>query len=222
MGLSKIPKLIECFDISHFKGEGTLASCVVFTIEGAKKAKYRHYRLKEISTGDDYKALSTVIQRRYLKIIRANKEMPDLIIIDGGIGQMSSVLNTLQELKLEMPVLAIAKGKERKPGLEKIYYRNSKKPLSIDKNSIIFKMLQNIRDASHHHAISYNRKLLRKKRTSSVLEQIAGIGIQKRKRLLEHFGGIQGVLSASVGDLAKVEGIGTKLAKVIFETIHRS
>ncbi len=219
--LKRVPNLIECFDVSHFKGEATLASCVVFTMEGASKASYRHYRLKEINTGDDYKALGLVIKKRYSKIIQLGSKLPDIIIVDGGIGQMSSVLAVLNKLELEtIPVLAIAKGKERKPGLEKIYYSGSKSQVEINNNSCIFKMLQNIRDESHKHAISYNRKLLRKKRTTSILEQIEGIGLQKRKNLLEHFGGIQGVSNAGISDLAKVKGVGIRLAKIIFSTIH--
>lgn len=219
LGTTKPPELIECFDISHFKGEATIASCVVLSNEGPNKRLYRQYKLPEIDTGDDYLALAKVVYKRYIKSIQLNRDLPDIIIVDGGLGQLRSVVDSLTQLSLDnIPVISIAKGPTRKAGLEKIFFKD--RIINIDNNDNIFKMLQNIRDESHKHAVSHNRKSMRKNRMRSELLSIIGVGENKRKAILEHFGGIQAVKNASVDDLTKVPGIGHKLANEIYVAIH--
>lgn len=219
--IAKPPMRLECFDISHFQGEATVASCVIMTIEGPQLSQYRQYKLPHITTGDDYLALSSVILQRYQKILDNNEQLPDIVIIDGGIGQLSSVAASLAKMRLsQLPLIAIAKGAERKAGLEKIYLRDREITNLIKENENVFMLLQRIRDESHKYAITCNRRAMRRRRQRSPLLNIPGIGEQKRKLLLKHFGGMQDMLKAEVVDLAQVPGIGTKLAKIIYEYIH--
>lgn len=222
LSLDKLPIKLECFDISHFAGEATLASCVILTLEGPQKNLYRQYKLPQISNGDDYAALSAVIYKRYQKILASNGILPDMLLIDGGVGQLSCVVAVMTKLGLtHIPVIAIAKGKERKAGNERFFLGAQAEVLGIEYNSNLFKALQHIRDEAHKFAINNNRKAIRKRQVSSVLQQIPGVGAAKRKQLLEFFGGMQGVKNASIEQLAKAPGIGPSLASKIFSIIHQ-
>jgi excinuclease ABC subunit C len=210
--LPKLPKHIECFDISHTKGEFTTASCIVFDLNGPVKKDYRRFNIENITKGDDYAAIEQAVARRY-----NNHELPDLIIIDGGKGQLKRAQAALKNHKTSM--IAIAKGPKRKPGLEVIY--TSDKSMVLSKDSPSLHLLQQIRDEAHRFAITGHRKNLAKRRISSILETIPGVGKKKRHLLLEYFAGIQGVIAASIDDLTKIHGINYELAKRIYEALHR-
>ena len=209
--LPKLPYSIECFDISHLSGEFTIASCVVFNINGPVKKDYRRFNIENITKGDDYAAISQAITRRY-----STHQLPDLIMIDGGKGQLRSAQMALKNRNAT--IISIAKGPKRQPGLE-VIYTAERKPIILPKDSSSLHLLQQIRDEAHRFAITGHRKKLAKKRVTSVLETINGVGKKKRQRLLEHFGGIQGVMAASVEDLAKVPGINLELAQRIHTVI---
>jgi len=214
LSLTKEPKSIECFDISHNQGESTIASCVVFNSNGPVKKDYRRFNVENITKGDDYAAIEQAIIRRY-----HTHQFPDLIIIDGGKGQLHRAQTTLKNFKGD--VISIAKGPKRKPGLE-IIYTAQNKPLVLPKNSSSFLLLQRIRDEAHRFAITRHRQKLIKKRVTSVLENIYGIGSKKRRLLLEHFGGIQAIKDASIDELAVIPGINKELAKKIYDKLHES
>lgn len=214
LSLPSTPKRIECFDISHTKGESTIASCVVFDINGPVKKDYRRFNIENITGGDDYAALEQALTRRY-----DNHPIPDLIIIDGGKGQLHSAQIALKNKPAT--IIAIAKGSERKPGLE-IIHTIKNNSISLPQDSSTLHLLQQIRDEAHRLAITGHRKKLAKKRVTSVLETIHGVGIKKRRLLLEHFSGIQGVMAATIDDLIKVRGINRELAKKIYETLHHA
>lgn len=212
LDLPTIPKRIECFDISHTKGELTVASCVVFDTNGPVKKDYRRFNIENITKGDDYAAIEQALIKRY-----ENHSIPDLIIIDGGKGQLHRAQITLKNKPAT--IIAIAKGQERKPGLE-IIYTAKNKPNTLPKDSSSLHLLQQIRDEAHRFAITGHRKKLAKKRVTSVLETIYGIGTKKRRLLLEHFGGIQNIMKANIDDLTKIRGINHELAKKIYEVLH--
>jgi excinuclease ABC subunit C len=212
---------MECFDISHMQGESTVGSCVVFGKNGAIKEQYRKFNIENITKGDDYAATSQIIRRRYMRLIKENNILPDLILIDGGKGQINVAKKELDELQLShILILGIAKGPSRKAGMENLILSIDNEIIECDSASPALHLIQHIRDEAHRFAIMAHRQKRKKKRSRSILEEIEGIGNKRRQLLIRHFGGLQGVSKASINELAKVSGINKNLAKKIYETIH--
>ena len=212
---------IECFDVSHVSGEATVASCVVFNHEGAVKADYRRFNISDVSAGDDYAAVSQAFQRRYSRIKKEEGKLPDLILIDGGKGQVSSVRAVVKELQLdEVVLLGVAKGRTRKPGMERLVFSDGKGETSLPANSPVLHLIQEIRDEAHRFAVTGHRRQRNSKRTRSVLEEVEGVGAKRRRELIRFFGGLQGVSRAGVEELARAPGISDNLAKKIYATFH--
>ena len=212
---------MECFDISHIRGESTIASCVVFGENGAIKEKYRKFNIENITKGDDYAAMSQVVRRRYTRMIKEDSTLPDLIIIDGGKGQVNAVKKQLDELQLSnIPILGVAKGVSRKLGNENLILSVNNSIIECDDTSPALHLIQHIRDEAHRFAITAHRQKRKRKRSFSILEEIQGIGAKRKQVLIRHFGGLQGVSKAGINELSKVDGINKNLAKKIYETIH--
>ncbi|MFA9418746.1 MAG: excinuclease ABC subunit UvrC [Gammaproteobacteria bacterium] len=224
LALDRTPERIECFDISHTMGESTKASCVVFGQEGAIKSEYRNYNIKDIQGGDDYAAMKQVLERRYTKRRHAAELLPDLVLIDGGKGQLHMALDVFESLDIyavkgNLRVLGVAKGPARKSGYEEIIDENySILPIGMDSPALL--LIQQIRDEAHRFAITGHRKARAKKRNSSRLEEIPGIGARKRQLLLNKFGGLQGVKAAGIEELMQIKGINRETAQVIYDTFH--
>ena len=212
---------MECFDISHTQGEATVGSCVVFGPDGPVNSKYRQFNIENITKGDDYAAMSQVIRRRYTRVVKENAALPDLILIDGGKGQIGVAKKELYELQLtHIPILGVAKGPSRKPGLENLILALDNKTVHCDSSSPALHLIQHIRDEAHRFAITAHRQRRKKARGRSKLEEIEGIGNKRRQNLIKHFGGIQGVAKAGVDDIAMVSGISKSLARKIYDTFH--
>lgn len=212
---------IECFDISHTMGEATVASCVVFDKGVMQNGEYRRYNISGITPGDDYAAMREVLQRRYRKVAAGEGKTPDLIFIDGGKGQLGIAIEVLHEVGLsDIQLVGIAKGEERKPGLEQMFFPERETPVVLNKDHPGLHLLQQIRDEAHRFAITGHRARRGKARVRSSLEEIPGVGVKRRQRLLVRFGGLDGVRSASVEELAQVEGISQQLAEKIYEELH--
>jgi len=213
-------KRIECFDISHTMGEATVASCVVYEGDDLKKSDYRRYNITGITPGDDYAAMRAALTKRFHRSIEENGVLPDLLLIDGGKGQISSAVEAMTELGLgEVLLLGVAKGEARKPGLETLIFADGRE-LRLAKDHPGFHLIQQVRDEAHRFAITGHRAKRGKARVQSTLEDIAGIGPKRRKQLLEHFGGLQGVRDAGVDALASVNGISRELAETIYHALH--
>jgi len=211
---------IECFDISHTMGEATIASCVVYEGDDLKKSDYRRYNISGITPGDDYAAMHAALIKRFQKSVEESGVLPDLLLIDGGKGQISTAVAAMSELGLgEVLLLGVAKGEARKPGLETLIFADGRE-LNLAKDHPGFHLIQQIRDEAHRFAITGHRAKRGKTRMQSTLEDIAGIGPKRRKQLLEHFGGLQGVRDAGVDALATVNGISRELAETIYRTLH--
>jgi len=211
---------IECFDISHTMGEATIASCVVYEGDDMKKADYRRYNITGITPGDDYAAMRAALAKRFHRSIEENGMLPDLLLIDGGRGQISSAVEAMAELGLgDVPLLGVAKGEARKPGLETLIFADGRE-LRLAKDHPGFHLIQQVRDEAHRFAITGHRAKRGKARMQSTLEDIPGIGPKRRKQLLEHFGGLQGVRDAGVDALASVNGISRELAETIYGALH--
>lgn len=222
--LEQVPERIECFDISHTMGELTKASCVVFGNEGAIKSEYRCYNIKDITAGDDYAAMKQVLEKRYSKRQHDASLLPDLVLIDGGKGQLQVALDVFEALNLfnvkpDMRVFGVAKGVERKAGYEDII-DESLTTLAIKLDSPALLLIQQIRDEAHRFAITGHRKARAKRRKTSRLEEIPGIGARKRQLLLNTFGGLQGVQSAGVEELMQIKGINRETAQTIYDSFH--
>lgn len=214
--LPAAPQRIECFDISHTGGEGTVASCVVFNEEGAARSAYRRYNINDITPGDDYAALAQAVRRRFRTGKSEGAVLPDLLLIDGGRGQVQTVAGVLAELGLEeMPLYGIAKGVTRKPGLEVFIRPDSRQELRLPADSPALHLLQQVRDEAHRFAIGGHRARRGKARTQSQLEGIDGLGPTRRRALLQHFGGITQVRAASIDALTAVPGISRRMAERI-------
>jgi excinuclease ABC subunit C len=219
--LSESFSRIECFDISHTMGEGTVASCVVFDKGNLQNKEYRRFNIEDITPGDDYGAMREVLTRRYKKIATGEGIKPDLIFIDGGKGQLNIAIEVIQELGLsDILLVGIAKGEGRKPGLEQLFVEGKDEPIIVKKDNVGFHLIQQIRDEAHRFAISGHRAKRAKKRITSSLEDIEGIGAQKRKNLLVYFGGIERIKNASIEEIIMVNGIDKKLAEKIFDYFH--
>lgn len=211
---------IECFDISHTMGEATVASCVVYEGNDLKKSDYRRYNISGITPGDDYAAMHAALIKRFHKSVEENGVLPDLLLIDGGKGQISMAVEAMAELGLnDVPLLGVAKGEARKPGLETLIFADGRE-LNLAKDHPGFHLIQQVRDEAHRFAITGHRAKRGKTRVQSTLEDIAGIGPKRRKQLLEHFGGLQGVRDAGVDALASVNGISRELAETIYNALH--
>ncbi len=217
-----LPQLnrIECFDISHTMGEATVASCVVYEGDDLKKSDYRRYNIGGITPGDDYAAMHAALVKRFHRSVEENGVLPDLLLIDGGKGQISSAVEAMTELGLgEVLLLGVAKGEARKPGLETLIFADGRE-LKLGKDHPGFHLIQQVRDEAHRFAITGHRAKRGKARLQSTLEDISGIGPKRRKQLLEHFGGLQGVRDAGVDALATVNGISRELAETIYNALH--
>ena len=208
---------IECFDISHTMGEATIGSCVVFDQGGSRRRDYRQYAIHDIVGGDDYAAMKQVLTRRYKK-----QPLPDLLLIDGGKGQVSMAMQVWADLGLNITILGIAKGPERKAGLEELILPQSGEVFRLPDNHPALHLLQTVRDESHRFAITGHRKKRAKARVQSSLLEIPGVGATRRKNLLTRFGGLRGIMAASKDDIAQVEGISNSLAQKIYDALHTS
>ncbi|GBG15971.1 excinuclease ABC subunit C [Novimethylophilus kurashikiensis] len=212
---------IECFDISHTMGEATVASCVVFDKGAMQNSEYRRYNIEGITPGDDYAAMRDALTRRYKKIAAGEGKVPDVIFIDGGKGQLGIAEQVMMEVGLPgVILLGIAKGEERKPGLEQLFFPDREEPLRVPADNPGLHLLQQIRDEAHRFAITGHRGRRAKARTHSSLEDIDGVGAKRRQKLLVRFGGLAGVRNASIDELAQVEGISETLAQKIYEELH--
>ena len=212
---------IECFDISHTMGEATVASCVVFDKGAMQNSEYRRYNITGITPGDDYAAMRDALTRRYKKVAAGEGKRPDLVFIDGGKGQLGVAVDVMQEVGLaDILLVGIAKGEERRPGLEQMFFPDRETPVGLNKDHIGLHLLQQIRDEAHRFAITGHRARRGKARMHSSLEDIAGIGAKRRKSLLVRFGGLDGVKNASVDELLQVEGISQALAEKIYQELH--
>ncbi len=212
---------IECFDISHTLGEATVASCVVYDNFSMRNNEYRRFNIEGITPGDDYAAMREALSRRYQKVARGEDQLPDLILIDGGKGQITAAQEALQELGIsDANLLGVAKGEGRKPGLERLIFPSLKNPLQLSSEHAALHLIQQIRDEAHRFAIQGHRGRRGKARTSSSLESITGVGAKRRQCLLGRFGGLKGVLTASIEELQQTEGISRKLAEKIYKELH--
>jgi excinuclease ABC subunit C len=212
---------MECFDISHTMGEATVASCVVFDKGDLQNGEYRRYNITGITPGDDYAAMRDVLTRRYKKVAAGEGVRPDLVFIDGGKGQLGVAIEVMQEVGLEdILLIGIAKGEDRKPGLETMIFGDTGEMVNLPSDNIGLHLLQQIRDEAHRFAITGHRAKRAKARITSSLEDIAGIGAKRRKALLTRFGGLDGVKNASMDEIAQVEGISKSLAEKIYGEFH--
>jgi len=219
--LEAIPQRLECFDVSHMVGTATVASCVVFDTQGPLKSAYRRFNIQNIKAGDDYGALRQALLRHYTRLKETGDILPDVLIIDGGKGQLAVAEAVLTELQIVGIVLiGVAKGPTRKPGLETLYLSSKGQTLNLNEDSIGLHLIQHIRDEAHRFAITAHRKQRNKRGLHSRLEEIPGIGKQRRLLLLRQFGGLQEVLQASQEALAKVPGISSALASRIYSALH--
>jgi excinuclease ABC subunit C len=212
---------IECFDVSHTMGEATVVSCVVFDRGALQTSEYRRYNVQAITPGDDYGALREALLRRYGKLAEGEGKLPDLLLIDGGKGQLHTAMDVLAELGVaDIAVVGVAKGVERKPGQEQLFFPDEVEPLKLPPGHPGLHLVQQVRDEAHRFAITGHRMRRGKSRTRSSLEGIPGIGSKRRQRLLQAFGGLRGVVDAGVEELARVEGISHDLAERIYRELH--
>ncbi len=221
LGLDEMPERIECFDISHTSGESTVASCVVFGIEGPLKSDYRRFNIRDIQPGDDYGAMQQALLRRYTRLKKGEGRLPDLLLIDGGRGQVNVASKALEELQIiDVRIIGVAKGPGRKPGLETLHMHGERDVVTLSADSPALHLIQQIRDEAHRFAITGHRQRRAKTRRTSPLEQIPGVGPKRRQQLLQQLGGLREVARAGIDDLARIKGVNRKLAQQIYDAFH--
>jgi excinuclease ABC subunit C len=221
LDLPEPPQRLECYDISHTGGEGTVAACVVFGPEGPLKKEYRRFNIRGVAPGDDYAALRQALERRYRHVREGELPAPDLLLIDGGIGQISQVHQVLEQLGFaDLALVGVAKGPDRRPGQERLFVYGANTPLMLAAHAPAARLIQRIRDEAHRFAITGHRRRRARRYHESVLESVPGLGPAKRRALLRHFGGLQGVMRAGVADLTEVNGIGAALARSLYDHLH--
>ncbi|WP_415901070.1 excinuclease ABC subunit UvrC [Neptuniibacter sp. QD48_11] len=221
LDLDEVPQRLECFDISHSSGEATVASCVVFDRNGPLKSDYRHFNIEGITPGDDYAAMHQALLRRYTRLKKGEGKLPDILLIDGGKGQVTQAMEVLDELSIsDVLVIGVAKGPTRKAGFEVLISGDTGEETVLESSSAALHLIQHIRDEAHRFAITGHRARRGKARKRSVLEDIPGVGPKRRRELLRHFGGIQEVERASVEEIAKVSTISKTIAEEIYAALH--
>ncbi|PMW94448.1 excinuclease ABC subunit UvrC, partial [Pseudomonas sp. FW215-R2] len=219
--LDEPPQRLECYDISHSSGEATVASCVVFGPEGAIKSDYRRYNIEGVTAGDDYAAMHQALTRRFSKLKDGEGKLPDILLVDGGKGQLSMARDVLNELAVpDLILLGVAKGATRKAGFETLYLNDAAHEFTLRGDSPALHLIQQIRDEAHRFAITGHRARRGKTRRTSTLEGVAGVGPTRRRDLLKHFGGLQELSRASIEEIAKAPGISKKLAESIYANLH--
>ncbi len=223
LGLPEGAQRVECFDISHTMGEATVASCVVYDRQQMQKSEYRRFNIRGVTPGDDYGAMRQALERRYARVTAEAGKVPDLVLIDGGKGQVGVARAVLADLGLhQVCVVGVAKGAERKPGTEQLIIESEARSLELAPTHPGLHLIQAIRDEAHRFAIVGHRARRGKARTTSMLNEIPGIGAKRRQALIEHFGGLRGVQAAAIDDIAKVAGISRPLAERIYRHLHES
>ncbi|MDD2134136.1 excinuclease ABC subunit UvrC [Pseudomonas kurunegalensis] len=221
LGLDEVPQRLECYDISHSSGEATVASCVVFGPEGPLKSDYRRFNIEGITGGDDYAAMHQALTRRYGRIKDGEGKLPDVLLVDGGKGQLNMARDVMQELGFnDLTLLGVAKGVTRKAGFETLYLNDVHHEFTLKGDSAALHLIQQIRDEAHRFAITGHRARRGKARRVSSLEDVAGVGPKRRRDLLKHFGGLQELNRASIDEIAKAPGISKKLAESIYASLH--
>jgi len=221
LGLADSVERIECFDISHTMGEAAVASCVVYDRHAMQKSEYRRFNIRDVTPGDDYAAMRQALRRRYERLALEGGKVPDLILIDGGQGQVNAARGALAELGLsDVSIVGVAKGPERKPGLEQLVVETDARTLQLPAHDRGLHLVQSIRDEAHRFALVGHRARRGRARTTSSLADIPGIGDKRRQRLLAHFGGLRGVQSAAIDEIAQVEGISRTIAERIYRALH--
>ncbi len=221
LDLPETPARIECFDISHTGGEGTVASCVVFGPEGPLKKEYRRFNITGVTPGDDYGALRQALERRYVRIKDGEIPPPDLLLLDGGSGQINQMHQELEALGFgDMTLVGVAKGPDRKAGQERLFVYGVDEPHAPEAHSPASRLIQRIRDEAHRFAITGHRRKRARRYSESILETVPGLGPAKRRQLLKQFGGLQGVMRAGIADFEKVAGIGASLARSLYDHLH--
>jgi excinuclease ABC subunit C len=219
--LDEVPQRLECFDISHTGGTETVASCVVFGPEGPMKSEYRRFNIAGIQPGDDYAAMNQALTRRYKRVRDGEVTAPDVLLIDGGKGQLSEAAKALEELGVGgIRLIGVAKGADRRPGQEQLFTLDQVTPTLLPPDSSALHLIQRVRDEAHRFAITGHRRRRAKRHSQSILETIPGLGPVKRRELLKQFGGMQGILRAGVDDFVKIRGLGRELAEAIYEHLH--
>ncbi|MFJ5296065.1 excinuclease ABC subunit UvrC [Pseudomonas sp. NPDC088368] len=219
--LDEPPQRLECYDISHSSGEATVASCVVFGPEGPIKSDYRRYNIEGVTAGDDYAAMHQALTRRFSKINDGAGKLPDILLVDGGKGQLNMARDVLNELAVpDLILLGVAKGTTRKAGFETLYLNDVAHEFTLKGDSPALHLIQQIRDEAHRFAITGHRARRGKTRRTSTLEGVAGVGPTRRRDLLKHFGGLQELSRASIEEIAKAPGISKKLAESIYASLH--
>ena len=221
LNMDTVPERLECFDISHSSGEATVASCVVFDQSGPLKSDYRRFNIDNITPGDDYAAMHQALTRRYIRAAKGEGKLPDLLVIDGGKGQVKQARDVLEELQLNsVRIIGITKGEGRKAEHDTLLLSETNEKVILPSNSKAMHLLQHIRDEAHRFAITGHKTRRAKARKTSQLEKISGLGPKRRQELLKQFGGLQEVARAGVEDLAKIKGISKSLAQKIYDHFH--
>ena len=221
LGLAESAQRVECFDVSHTMGEATVASCVVYDRNAMQRSEYRRYNIRDVTPGDDYAAMRQVFARRYEKVTREGGHIPDLILVDGGKGQVGAARLILADLGLsDVCIVGVAKGPERKPGAEELILESGAQAMQLAPDDPALHLIQQIRDEAHRFAVVGHRARRSKTRITSTLNEIPGVGTKRRQRLLAHFGGLRGVEAAAIDELARVAGVSRSLAERIYRHLH--
>src|SRR5580658_4410245 len=219
--LAAPPERVECFDVSHTAGEGTVASCVVFGPDGAHKRDYRRYNIEGVTAGDDYGAMHQALRRHGARIAAGERTRPDLLLIDGGAGQVAAAVTALAESGAgELAVVGVSKGADRRPGQERLHLPGDPTPVILEADSAALHFIQRVRDEAHRFAITGHRRRRARRYRESILETVPGLGPARRRAILTHFGGLQGVMRAGAADLEKVAGVGTAMARSLYDHLH--